>query len=88
MEDEGRQESDPEADVKVPMILFIGFGIGFLPTFILYRARIWSLKRRIEPLERNVHNAASAAQAPPADAAATTGSTGRVATDSRAWPAS
>ena len=81
-----------EADVKVPMILFIGFGIGFLPTFILHRARIWSLKRRMEPLERNVHNAAPAAPAPPADAGATpgptTGATGRVATDSRAWPAS
>jgi uncharacterized integral membrane protein len=74
-----------EADVKLPVILFIGFLIGFLPTFVIHRARIWSLKRRIEPLERNlaVH---AAPPAPPA--APETAATERVATDSNAWPSS
>ena len=73
-----------EADVKIPVILFIGFLIGFLPTFVIHRARIWSLKRRMEPLERNVaiHNAAAPTVA--ADPAPTE----RVATDSKAWPSS
>jgi uncharacterized integral membrane protein len=76
-----------EADVKVPVILFIGFAIGFLPTFVVHRARMWSLKRRIEPLERNVavHNAPPQPAATAAPAAAPGE---RVATDSRAWPAS
>ena len=77
-----------EADVKMPLMLFIGFGIGFLPTFVIHRARLWSLKRRIEPLERNVavHSAASPASSP--TTAAGTESGERVATDSKAWPAS
>src|SRR5215217_5787581 len=79
-----------EADVKVPVILFIGFAIGFLPTFILHRARIWSLKRRMEPLERNLKVQAPAASttAPTAATTDTPGTSERVATDSRAWPAS
>jgi uncharacterized integral membrane protein len=76
-----------EADVKMPLILFIGFGIGFLPTFILHRARMWSLKRRIEPLERNASFNAAAPVAPGA-AAPAQAPTERVATDSRAWPTS
>ncbi len=46
-----------EADVKLPILLFIAFLLGFLPIFILYRARLWSLKRRIETHERNVASA-------------------------------
>ena len=37
-----------EADVKLPALLIGAFLLGFLPTFILYRARLWSLKRRHE----------------------------------------
>ena len=42
-----------EADVKLP-VLFLAFLLGFLPTFIVYRARIWSLKRRLEPATAHV----------------------------------
>jgi uncharacterized integral membrane protein len=38
-----------EADVKLPVLVLAAFLLGFLPTFILYRARLWSLKRRLEP---------------------------------------
>ena len=37
-----------EADVKLPALLIGAFLLGFLPTFFLYRARLWSLKRRHE----------------------------------------
>ena len=36
------------AEVKLPALIVIIFLIGFLPTFILYRARLWSLRRRLE----------------------------------------
>ena len=37
-----------EADVKLPVLVIGAFLIGFLPTFILYRARTWSLRRRLD----------------------------------------
>ena len=37
-----------EADVKLPVLVIGAFLIGFVPTFILYRARMWSLRRRHE----------------------------------------
>ena len=37
-----------EADVKLPVLVIGAFLLGFLPTFILYRARLWSLRRRHE----------------------------------------
>ena len=49
------------ADVKLPILVFGAFLLGFLPTFLLYRARLWALRRRLETHERN----ASPALAPP-----------------------
>jgi uncharacterized integral membrane protein len=47
-----------EADVKMPVLVIGAFLLGFLPTFILYRTRIWSLKRRLEtPTQAHVANA-------------------------------
>ncbi len=37
-----------QADVKLPVLVLGAFLIGFLPTFIFYRARMWSMKRRLE----------------------------------------
>ena len=37
-----------EADVKLPVLVIGAFLLGFLPPLILYRTRIWSLKRRLE----------------------------------------
>ena len=75
-----------EADVKLPILVLAAFLIGFLPTFIVYRARLWSLRRRHEPGARAVH------VAPPPSASAPTPvdngmSEARLATDSKAWPA-
>jgi uncharacterized integral membrane protein len=75
-----------EADVKLPILLFAAFLIGFLPTLLVYRARLWSLRRRLEPLERNSATVA----APPSPAQPMTVDNGageaRVATDSKVWP--
>src|SRR3954452_4380077 len=37
------------ADVKLPIVILTAFLLGFLPTLIVHHARLWSLKRRIEP---------------------------------------
>jgi uncharacterized integral membrane protein len=51
------------ADVNLPFLVLIVFLIGFLPTFLLYRARMWSLRRKLENAERNVAMAQMAAAA-------------------------
>ena len=53
--------------IKLPVLLLAFFLIGFLPTLLVHRARIWGLKRRLEPLERS---AAPVVQTGPAPAAA------------------
>jgi uncharacterized integral membrane protein len=45
--------SDIQADIKLPVLLLIVFLIGFLPTWLTMRARIWSHRRRIDAMERN-----------------------------------
>jgi uncharacterized integral membrane protein len=45
--------NDIQADIKLPVLLLIVFLIGFLPTWLVLRARIWSLRRRIDAMERN-----------------------------------
>jgi len=42
---------DLQADIKVPVLLGLIFMIGWLPTFLIYRARVWAMRRRIEPNE-------------------------------------
>ena len=44
---------DIQADIKIPLLLLIMFLIGFLPPWLMLRARIWGLNRRIEGMERN-----------------------------------
>jgi uncharacterized integral membrane protein len=78
-----------EADVKLPVLVLFSFLIGFLPMLILHRARIWSMRRRMEAHERqaaglqNVPSGPGLSPAPdhnpPED---------RIATDAKAWPAS
>ena len=73
-----------EADVKLPVLVLFAFLLGFLPTFILYRTRLWRLKRRLEPAERQVSVAPPSPT--PTPMAVDNGEEGRVATDSKAWP--
>ena len=37
-----------QADIKLPVLVIGAFLLGFLPTFLVYRARIWSLRRRYD----------------------------------------
>jgi lipopolysaccharide assembly protein A len=36
------------ADVKLPVLVLLAYLIGLVPTLIMYRARLWSLRRRLE----------------------------------------
>jgi lipopolysaccharide assembly protein A len=74
-----------EADVKLPVLLLFGFLVGFVPTFLVYRARMWSLRRRLEPAARTVSVAPPPSFAQPAVVDNGAGEA-RVATDSKVWP--
>jgi len=74
-------------DVKLPLLLLVTFLVGFLPPFVILRARIWTLKRRLEA-QATMHVAntpgGGVRRAPPPDPVA---GEARVATDSKVWPA-
>lgn len=36
-----------QADVKLPLLVMVAGLIGFLPTFLWYRAKLWRLERRM-----------------------------------------
>ena len=50
---------DIQADVKIPVLLLIIFLIGFLPPWLIMRARVWSHRRRLEAIERQQVSTAS-----------------------------
>ena len=41
-----------QADVKLPFLLLLMFLIGFLPTYLYMRGRVWGLKRKLTLAER------------------------------------
>ena len=43
---------DIQADVKIPFLLLIVFLIGFVPPWVIMRARVWGHRRRLEAIER------------------------------------
>ena len=43
---------DIQADIKLPVLLAAAFLIGFLPPYLLLRARRWRDRRRSEAIER------------------------------------
>src|SRR3954470_8466912 len=73
-----------EADVNLPFLLSIIFLLGFLPTFIVYRARLWALQRRLGTQEAPP---AGSHPAPARPVTPSTNSPGGQATDAKAWPA-
>ena len=36
-----------QADIKIPVLLIFVFLLGFLPTWLIMRGKIWRLKRRV-----------------------------------------
>ena len=73
------------ADVKLPVLLLAAFLIGFLPTFLIYRGRVWALKRRLDAAPAvtvvNKPGASTTTPTPPRTPE------DRIATDSKIWPA-
>jgi uncharacterized integral membrane protein len=57
---------DIQADIKLPVLVVVAFLIGFLPIWLIMRARIWSMRRRIEAMERNRLTSLPAEPAPTA----------------------
>jgi uncharacterized integral membrane protein len=82
------------ADAKLPVVLLLFFLLGFLPTLIYYRAKLWSLKRRYEPLERSTQPAATVVSAEPLPGTTIVAPAApppaveaeRIATDTKVWP--
>jgi lipopolysaccharide assembly protein A len=56
---------DIQADIKIPVLLLFVFLMGFLPTWLIMRARIWSQQRRTEAHER--HRVTAGPQTVPED---------------------
>ena len=54
---------DIQVDIKAPVLLAIMFLLGFLPIFLVHRAQLWTLKRRIEAREREQATAPAPAPA-------------------------
>jgi uncharacterized integral membrane protein len=78
-----------EADVKLPVLLLVAFLLGFLPMLILHRARLWSVKRRLDAQERQaatVHNLPIDPAPPSAAPSEVHRPDDRIATDAKAWP--
>jgi putative membrane protein len=41
-----------QADVKIPVLLLIVFLIGFLPTWLMFRTRLWRITNRVSIAQR------------------------------------
>ncbi len=39
-----------QADIKLPVLVAIAVLAGFLPTYLIQRAKVWTLKRRLAAL--------------------------------------
>ena len=84
------------ADVKLPVLVLAAFLLGFLPTLIVYRARLWSLRRRLETQGHAGNGPAPVPVAVPVPVRTSSAPTGldrkpdesREATDAKAWPTS
>ena len=58
---------DLQADVKIPVLLIFVFLLGFLPTWLVMRGKLWQLKRRLAQEEVVTPVPAAPAPAPPAE---------------------
>lgn len=43
---------DIQVDIKVPVLLTFMFLVGWLPTYLIYRARLWRARQRLDNFER------------------------------------
>lgn len=79
-----------EADVKLPVLIIAAFLLGFVPTWLLYRARLWSVHQKLKAHERQViatfAEPVAAPEGVPPIPSPPRGED-RIATDSKVWPA-
>jgi putative membrane protein len=61
--------NDIEADIKLPVLLLFVFLLGFLPPWLIMRARLWKMRRRVDLLDRQ-HKSAAAPVADPSESPA------------------
>jgi uncharacterized membrane protein YciS (DUF1049 family) len=38
---------DLQADIRIPVLLAITFLLGFLPAYLIYRTRLWRLRKQV-----------------------------------------
>ena len=82
-----------EADVKLPVLVLASFLLGFLPMLVAHRARLWTVQRRLEAMERQAqaNSYGTPVPAPVVEpihvAAEPRPAEERIATDSKLWPA-
>ena len=62
--------NDLVAVIKLPLLVLLVFLIGWLPTWLIMRARVWGLNRRVEALERQRVTVAADAAGPDEEASA------------------
>ena len=43
---------DIQADIKVPVLILFMFLLGWLPTLLVYRAKMWRARQRLDSHER------------------------------------
>jgi uncharacterized integral membrane protein len=72
-----------QMDVKLPVLVLAAFLIGFVPTMLVYRSRVWGLKRRLE----SSHPVTVANTPGGGLPGAARSEEERIATDSKVWPA-
>ena len=54
-----------QVDVKIPVLLAIMFLVGFLPTWLIYRALLWRLTNRVSIGQPEVARRADQSPEPP-----------------------
>ena len=52
---------DIQLDIKIPVLVALAALLAFVPTFLVQRAKLWTMRRRVEAFERQ-----RPASAPPA----------------------
>jgi uncharacterized integral membrane protein len=56
-----------QADVKIPVLLLFAFLLGFLPTWLIMRGKLWRLERRVAQDEQTRQVPAAPPAPPPAE---------------------
>ena len=60
-----------EADVKLPVLILVVFLLGLIPMLLYHRARLWTMRRRVEAVERQAAVTVAPSRGPPVSSAPT-----------------